>query len=373
MRAFPIRSTISIFVLLATTLSPLAAATPPRLSLSAVTSHDNRIVKRWSTGASPRSLAFGPDGTLYVGFADRQSVASINPRTGEVIKEVILDHPEIASTKELVTMRVDPVRKRLVIANGSDESVTILSMPDLGVIREITIEGEAIRDALPDPAGRYLYVLGRRVHVYDADGERELKTLLPADPMAMASTSNGSALAVASSEDFGNSKATVVSLFETSKFQKLSSDPLQTDREIQALLFAADDRSLVAVASDWFAEKPVVQPASRPAAGEPAKGETMRMRIDFGDLVSSDRICLPAKSGPQIVTSGSSPGLLFLAEERCSVGTTFNASERRVTFASLYGVNAYALVMDSRSNTLYATDRSGSLTEYRLPDSRSRK
>jgi hypothetical protein len=32
----------------------------------------------------------------------------------------------------------------------------LFSLPNLAVVREITMEGEAIPDALPDPNGRYL-------------------------------------------------------------------------------------------------------------------------------------------------------------------------------------------------------------------------
>ncbi|MEO8215688.1 MAG: hypothetical protein ABI718_01250 [Acidobacteriota bacterium] len=318
-------------------------------------------------------MAFASDGTLYVGFADRQSVAAIDVRTGVVTREVILDHPEIASTKELVTMRLDAVHNRLVIANGSDESVTILSLPDLAVVREIAIEGEAITDALPDPAGRYLYVLGRRVHVYDFEGNRELRTLPPLDPMAMAATSTGSVLAVASSEDFGNTRATVVSLYETTTLQQVSRDPLQTDREIRSLLFAADDRSLVAVASDWFGEKPIAQTAPKEDGRKLASGKAMRVQIEFGDLVSSDHVCLPDRSGPQIVIPSAKSSLLFLAESRCSVGATFNASRRNVTFASLYGVSAYALALEPGGSSLFVTDRGGFITQFRLPEPQPRK
>ena len=111
---------------------------------------------------------------------------------------------------------------RLFIANGSDESATILSLPDLGVLREITIEGEPIRDALPDPRGRYLYLLGRRVHVYDAGGERELHALDVGDPMAIAA--NGKTLAVVAPEGavlFDTSTFTETARLKTSGFVRL--------------------------------------------------------------------------------------------------------------------------------------------------------
>src|ERR1051326_5260641 len=131
---------------------------------------------------------------------------AIDPKTGAIKRRVVLDSAEIASTKELVTLRISGAR--LFIANGSDESATILSLPDLAVLREIKIEGEPIRDALPDPRGRYLYLLGRRVHVYDAAGERELHALDVGDPTAIAA--NGKTLAVVAAE------GTV--LFDTSTF-----------------------------------------------------------------------------------------------------------------------------------------------------------
>lgn len=50
------------------------------------------------------------------------------------------------------------------------------------------MEGEPIRDVLPDPKGRYVYLLGRHVHVFDANGERELHTLNVDDPAAIAAS-----------------------------------------------------------------------------------------------------------------------------------------------------------------------------------------
>src|SRR5438105_125606 len=99
-------------------------------------------------------------------------------------------------------------------SNGSDESATIMSIPDLAVLREITMEGEAIRDAVPDPKGRYLYLLGRHVHIFDINGEKELRTISIDDPMAIAPSANGSLLAVVAPEDFGNTKATSVAFFD---------------------------------------------------------------------------------------------------------------------------------------------------------------
>ncbi|HWS72874.1 MAG TPA: hypothetical protein VN605_12210, partial [Thermoanaerobaculia bacterium] len=156
-------------------LLTLSAALPLfSQTLTPVATRDTKIVKRWSLTGDPRAVAVGRDGTIYVGLAQPQAVAAIDPKSGSITKKVILDSADIAATKELVTMRMTRDGARLVIANGSDESVTILSLPDLGVVREITMEGEAIRDALPDPKGRFLYVLGRRVHVFDADGNTEL-------------------------------------------------------------------------------------------------------------------------------------------------------------------------------------------------------
>ena len=67
-----------------------------------------------------------------------------------------------------------------------------------GVQRDATITvysfaapEQKIRDAVPDPKGRYLYLLGRRVHVYSGDGESELRTIPIDDPMAVAVSSIG--------------------------------------------------------------------------------------------------------------------------------------------------------------------------------------
>ncbi len=97
------------------------------------------------------------------------------------------------------------------------------------------------------------------------------------------------------------------------------------------------------------------------------------MRIGFGDLVNSERICLPEKSGPQIIALGPASDVLLLAERRCSSSGSFLAASRRVTPASLYGVNAYAIAYDRDSNTLAVTDRAGYLTIYKVPRAASAK
>lgn len=321
------------------------------------------MVKRWTLAGDPRGLALGADGTIYVGLAQPQSVVAIDAKTGAVKQRLVLDSAEIASTKELVTLRTNPARTRLYIANGSDESATILALPDLGIVREITIEGEPIRDVLPDPKGRYVYLVGRRVHVYDGDGQSELRTIPIDDPMAIAVSANGATLAVVAAEDFGNTKATSVALFDTTNFRELARDPLQTDKPVGAALFAAGDRALIALGREGLYEKPLNTTAKAMQAGTDGQ---MRMRIDFGDLVNTDRICLPEGAGPQIAVLASNDLLLF-AERRCSSSGTFVGSSRRVTPASLYGVDAYALAYDAATNTLAVTDRAGYLTIYKVP------
>jgi hypothetical protein len=333
-------------------------------ALEPVTTRDNKVVRRWALPGDPRGLALGSDGTIYIGLAEPQTVIAVNPQTGAIRKRLVLDSAEIASTKELVTMRTNAAKTRLYIANGSDESATILSLPELGVLREITMEGEEIRDVIPDPRGRYVYLLGRRVHVFDKDGNKELRTLGIEDPMAIAASANGSMLAVVATEDFGNAKATSVALFDTTSFAELARDPLQMDRKVQGAMFADSDRALIAFSSDYLFEKPVL---SRPAKAMKADGTPGRMRIsiDFGDIVNSDRACLPQNSGPQVATLAGST--LVYAERRCSASGTFAGSTRAITPASLYGVEAYAIAFDPASNTIVASEPKGFLTIYRLP------
>jgi hypothetical protein len=317
----------------------------------------------------PRGIALGADGTVYVGLAQPQAVIAIDPRSGAIRKRVVLDSAEIASTKELVTLRTNRDRTRLYIANGSDESASILSLPGLGILREITMEGEPIRDVLPDPNGRYLYLLGRRVHVFDAAGEHEIRTIDSVnDPMAIAATSNGRLLAVIGSETFGSNKATVVSLYDTKNLAEMARDPLQTADLIESALFADRDQALIAASRQHLFEKHL---DTKPKPMTSTTGQ-LRMRIDFGDLVSSDRICLPEGSGPQIAVAGSGNLVLF-AERRCNSSGAFTGAERRITPASLYGVNAYALAYDASSNQLFVTDRAGFLTVYRVPRPASAK
>jgi DNA-binding beta-propeller fold protein YncE len=334
-------------------------------SLTSVPTRDSKIVRRWSIPGGPRGVAIGSNGLIYVGLADKQAVAVIDSKSGAVVRELVLDSAEIAATKELVTLRTNREKTRLYIANGSDESATILSLPDLAVVREITMEGEAIRDALPDPAGRSLYLLGRRVHVFDADGKKEIRAIDFADPMAIALSSDGTTLAVLGTEDYGNAKATAVALYDTTTFNEITRDPLQTDQAVDAALFAANDRALIALSRQSLFEKALVtRRAKSMASGSDGR---MRMAIDFGDLVSSERICLPEGSGPQIATLGSTSDVLLFAERRCSSSGAFSGSDRRVTTASLYGVNAYAVAYDRDGNNLVVTEKAGYLTIYKVP------
>jgi len=347
-------------------LLTLAAALPQlaQQSLPTVPTHDQKIVHRWSVEGDPHGIAVGRDGTLYVGLAQTQAVIAVDPKTGVITKRLVLDSADIASTKELVTLRTSADGKLLYIANGSDESASILELPALNVVREITTEGEQIRDALPDPKGRFVFLLGRRVHIFDARGEKELKTLGFQDPMAIAVSSNGSTLAVMGPEVFGATKATSVAFYDLSTFNEVARDPMQTDKKIEAATFAANDRALIAVAKDELFEKPITtHSAKQMASGGDGK---MRITIDFGDLVSSQKICLPEKSGPQIATL-STPETLLYAEHRCNVSGAFTASSRRVNPVSLYGVDAYAIAFDRDRSTLAVTERAGYLTIYKVP------
>ena len=300
-------------------------------------------------------MAVGADGTVYVGLAQTQEVIAVDPATGDVKKRVVLDSAHIAATKELVTLRTNPDRTRLFIANGSDESALILSLPDLAVLREITMEGETIRDAVPDPKGRYVYLLGRRVHVFDRDGRTELRTLNVENPMAIAASAGS--VAVFSTVNFGNAKATGVTLFDAKTFAQLAREPLQTEHVIEGAMFAANDRALLAFSRDTMFEKSVF---SRPAKSTPT-------RLDMGELVSMNRLCLPQGSGPQIAVLAGSETQLVYGERRCSASGTFWESTRGITPASVYGISAYALAYDPRTNSLAATDPAGFLTIYHLP------
>jgi hypothetical protein len=322
-------------------------------------------VKRWKLPGDPRGLAFGADGTLYVGLARPQAVAAIDVRTGQLVKRTVLDSPEIASTKELVTLRTNRDGSRLFVANGSDESATILALPELGVVREITMEGETIRDALPGPAGDRLYLLGRRVHIFDGDGQTKLRTLPIEEPMAIALNSSGSLLAVLGSENFGNAIVTMVFLFDTKTFAEVGRDPLQTEERIETATFADRDRVLVAFSRNHRFEKSLVAKPARALKSDGTAG-AMRMTIDFGDLVNSDRICLPAESGPQIATLTKSDTQQVFAEPRCSETGAFSGSARHVASTPIYGIDAWAIAFDARNGTVVATERAGFLTVYQL-------
>ena len=314
----PTRSRSRAIILGLLTISAAVLLAEPPEVLAPAAADDAKIVRRWSLSGDPRGLAIGSDGTIYVGLAQPQSVIAIDPKSGAVRNRVVLDSAEIASTKELVTLRTNRERTRLYVANGSDESASILTLPDLHVLREITMEGEPIRDVLPDPKGRYLYILGRRVHVYDANGETELHTMNVDDPTAIAATAT--TLSVAS--------ATSVVSFDTATFAKPARSPLAA-KGVTALVYMLDG-TLVGL-----------------TAGELLKGH------------ASSPICLPEGSGPQIAVPASD--LLLFAERRC------NSSGAVAGAASLYGVSAYAIAYDAATQTLVTTDRAGYLTIYKVP------
>jgi len=295
-------------------------------TLLSVPISDSKIVRRWSLPGDPHGLTLGADGTVYVGLAQPQAVVAIDPERGSIKKRVVLDSAEIAATKELVTMRISADGSRLYVANGSDESATILSLPNLAVVREITIEGEPIRDALPDPKGRYLFLVGHRVHVYDANGNEELRTVGGDDPTAIAA--NSSQLAVLTKDR--------LTLYDLKDFREVGSATGLNG--VESALFA--DRILLLLAPDALYE--------------------------VAQKITREPICLPAGSGPQIAALAA-PRLLLFAERRCNSSGAFSSGEHIVTPASLYGVNAYAVAYDAKSNFLYATERSGYLTIYRMP------
>ncbi len=215
---------------------------------------------------------------------------------------------------------------------------------------------------MPDPRGRFLYLLGRRVHVYDAEGQRELHSLAVDDPMALAVTSQGATLAVIGTEIYGTTRATAVALFDTADFHEIAREPLQTAKRVESALFAPNDSALLALGRDTLFEKPI-RSAQKTMTAE---GTRMRMSIDFGDLVNTEHICLPEGSGPQIAALASGNRLLF-AERRCSSSGGFVGSNRNVVPLSLYNVPAYAMAFDRQSEMLAVTDRAGFLTMYKVP------
>jgi hypothetical protein len=330
-------------------------------TLEEVAARGRLAEKRWKLDGRPRGLAVAADGTVYVGLATPQSVVAIDTAKGEVVREAVIDSEESASTKDFSTLRI--ARERLYVAQGSDESVTILSLPGLEVVREILLEGEPVRDALPDPAGRHLYVLGRKVRVFDAAGEREIRALGAVEPTAIATDAKGRVLAVVGLEAFPNGKVSVAVFYDAATLREIGRVPLQTEREIVSAFFAADDRVLVAVARDWLAEAPAAPREERKPGGD---ATAMRMTIELGDLISSETICLPDGAGPQIA-SPAARSLVVVAERRCAAGGAFTATKRRTRVASLYGIGAYAMA-PTRDGRWAVTDPEGFLTIYKQPE-----
>ena len=82
-------------------------------------------------------------------------------------------------------------------------------------------------------------------YVYDIDGNRELRSIGPEDPTAVAVSSDGGEVAIA----FNGG----VSLLETKTFRELERFPTKELNEV--LLFAAGDRAVMAFSRNAMVEK----------------------------------------------------------------------------------------------------------------------
>jgi WD40 repeat protein len=348
-----------------------APAIDAATTIESVTTRGRGVVKKLTLDGEPRGLAVSRDGTVYVGMANAQSIVAIDPSRNTILREVVLDDPDIAATKEIASLRIDPRGERLVAAHGSDESVTILSLPDLAILREITLEGERVRDAVADSRGRYLVILGRDVRIFDYDGNREIRTVRGLDPMAIAISDDGALLAVVGSEQFSSGRATIVSLWDLDSLKEISREPLQTDRRITAATFAAGGQALVVASADWLGEKVLFSKSEGAAMSEDEEGK-MRITFRFDDIVSGETICLSDQSGPQALAVDSSGSIVYFPEKRCGSHGGLVGAPRRVRGAPLYSIDAYAIAIDPASSNLWATDRSGTLTLYRAPRPESR-
>jgi DNA-binding beta-propeller fold protein YncE len=335
-------------------------------SIESVTTRGRGVVKKLTLDGEPRGLAVSRDGVVYVGMANAQSIIAIDASSNTILREVVLDDPDIAATKEIVSLRIDGSGERLIAAHGSDESVTILSLPELAVLREITLEGERVRDAVADSRGRYLIILGREVRIFDYEGSREIRTLRGLDPMAIAVSDDGGLLAVVGSDQFPSGRASIVSLWDLATLSEISRDPLQTDRRITAATFADRGRTLIVASADWLGEKRLFSRSQGAAMQEDEEGR-MRITFRFDDIVSSETICLADQSGPQALAVDRSGSIVYFPEKRCGSHGGLTGTRRRVQGAPLYAIDAYAIAVDPESGDLWATDRGGTVTLYRAP------
>ena len=335
--------------------------------MSSRASRDRRVVKQWVVDGSPRALAAGVDGTLYVGLSGSQEILALDPDSGKILQRKQIDHAEIAATKDFVSMRLTADGDRLVIAHGSDESVTIHALPELGPVREIGLEGELVRDAVPAPDGSFVAVLGRDVHIWSRDGGELLRVLRELEPMALAVSSDGSTLAVVGRESYPSGTVSVAILFDTATWSETFRRPLETERSIRGAAFAADDSVLAVWTDDWIAEVAMQAPRST----FDTSGETARVRIAFGDLVSSEAVCLPERTGPQIATLAGRDRLVF-AERRCSASGSMTGTRRKLRTISLTGVEAWSIAWDRTRELVVASDPRGTITMYSLPASADR-
>lgn len=333
------------------TIAAETAAKP----LDAHSDRSVNVVRRWSLPGTPRGLAVDRDGLVYVGLSDRQSILRIDPSRDLLEKEIVLDRPEIASTKEIVTLRFDRSRagERLLAANGIDESLTILSTPELAVLREITLEGEVVRDAVGDPLGRYLYILGRDVHIFDHQGAMKIRTIREPRPSAISVSRTGRLLAVAGSERISGIEVTTVALWDVETMKELERIPMQTDAKVVGLTFAAGDRALVAATETAVLQLALDRDKTEKALI--AADDGLRTNIAAADLISTDTVCIDPSSSPQVISLGPTGSELLFPEKRCGRGGSMTGGPRYVSVQSLYPLEAFAIAWDPTREAVFAT------------------
>ena len=249
----------------------------------------------------PRGVAIGADGTVYVGLAaiaGRHRDRSRRPaRSGSRSSST---PPRSRRRKSWSRCARIADRTRLYIANGSDESATDPLAPRP---RRPPRDHDGRRDdprRRPRSEGPLRLLLGRRVHVFDDErrhgtAHARRSTIRWRSPRARTARRSRSSRPRTSA----TRRRPRWRCSTRRRSREIAREPLQTQKTIEAAMFADRRPRAVAFSRDSLFEKAGV---SRPARRSPRAPTAHAMTHRLRRLVNSDRVCLPEGSGPQIAT-----------------------------------------------------------------------
>jgi hypothetical protein len=155
----------------------------------------------------PITVAAGENGGIYVGCLGTETVMEMDMESGRVVRQVTLKGPVAA-------LAHDPQRKRLLVTNGTDGILRILSLPDLRVLHKVSIGRGLAGIALSEHADLYYIcdLTAKKLLVVDPVGLRVVRDVdMHSPPLSITPTAQTSVYAVgcASTEEKGASSSEI--------------------------------------------------------------------------------------------------------------------------------------------------------------------